>query len=288
MRTREWPARRVRAGAAAGLSLVLAGGVSAVSAAPALAAPLGTVAISSQSGDVTSNPIFAKATTSAPCPAGYGENASLRVGPPNGPFTNLAKPLTDGGYDKAKVTFSPNRSYQLALGSNPADGVWWIVVECFSATAGRHPERFVTPITVSGTGWRVGASGQPAQPGSPDESATQTPTPSASPTATVDPTPAGSAEPNPATSMAEPTPAAHRLPASGASLVIAAIVTGGVLLAGSLVSLLVVRRRRVAPALPKVAWPEESVTEPPTEPPSDSAKTASSSSRTTTPTAKRK
>ncbi|MEU3452529.1 hypothetical protein ABZ671_02825 [Micromonospora sp. NPDC006766] len=280
MSTREWPARRVRAGAAAGLSLALAGGITAVAASPAQAAPLGTVAISARSGDVTSNPIFTKATTSTPCPVGYGENALLRVGPPNGPFTNLAKPLTDGGYDTAKVTFLPNRSYQAALGSNPADGVWWIVVECFSSTAGRHPERFVTPITVSGRSWRVGASGQgqPAQLGLPDEPTTSAP--SASPTATGDPTATDSAESTP---MAEAAPTAHRLPASGTGLVIAASVTGGVLLAGSLVSLLVVRRRRVAPALPKVAWPEETVT-----PPSDQPKTTSSSSRTTTPMAKRK
>ncbi|MFJ8579099.1 hypothetical protein [Micromonospora sp. NPDC093277] len=286
MSSREWPAGRVRAGAAAVLSLALAGGVTAVTAAPALAAPLGTVALSSQSGNVTSTPIFTKATTSAPCPAGYGENAALRVGPPNGPFTNLVRPLTDGGYDTAKISFSPNRSFELALGRKPGDGVWWIVVECFSTTAGRHPERFVTPITVSGSSWRVGASGQPAQLPPPEESAppTESAAPSTSPTASGDPTPTGSVEPNPATSTVEAAPAAHRLPAGGPALVIAALVIGGVLLAAALISLLVVRRRRVAPAPSKVAWAEETVAEPPV----DSAKTESSSSSTTTPTAKRK
>lgn len=130
-------------------------------AAPAAAAPLGTVAISQESGSVTDTPMFAGATTSAPCPAGFGANALIRIGPVDGPFTNLARPSTAGGYDRAPVAFRPDRSFQTALGQPPPEGAWAVVVECFSPDAGRIVDRFVTPVTVTGTSWRVGAPPAP-------------------------------------------------------------------------------------------------------------------------------
>ncbi|OKI73887.1 hypothetical protein [Micromonospora sp. CB01531] len=133
---------------------------------PARAAPLGGVQISATSGSVDAAPVFASATTSAPCPAGFGRNAQLRVGPPGGPYSNLARPLTAGGYDRQPVTATPNRSFATALGGAPVDGEWWVVVECVSETQGVHPERFITPITVSGRQWRAGrpAGAPPATP----------------------------------------------------------------------------------------------------------------------------
>ncbi|MFI7209868.1 hypothetical protein ACIBP4_07220 [Micromonospora maritima] len=71
--------------------------------------------------------------------------------------------MNDGGYDKRMVTANPNRSFATALGGAPVDGEWWVVVECISETQGVHPERFITPITVSGRQWRAGRpAGTPA------------------------------------------------------------------------------------------------------------------------------
>ncbi len=123
---------------------------------PAVAAPLGEVRISQTSGTVDANPVFKTATASAPCPNGYGNDAQVRVGPPGGPFANVAKPLTNGGYDKQPVSAQPNRSFTTALGGAPADGEWLVVVECYSLTQGMYSERFATSITVSGTHWRLG------------------------------------------------------------------------------------------------------------------------------------
>ncbi|MEU3452525.1 Ig-like domain repeat protein [Micromonospora sp. NPDC006766] len=134
----------------------LAAGALVAVASPALAAPLGTVNLSKTSGLVTDSPIFETATTSAPCPSTYGEEAALRIGPAEtGPFTNLTPSLGGGGYDQAPVAANPNRSFQTALGSAPANGRWWIVVECFSLLNGRHPDRFVTEIVVNGNQWKV-------------------------------------------------------------------------------------------------------------------------------------
>ncbi|MEV6815395.1 Ig-like domain repeat protein [Micromonospora sp. NPDC051296] len=134
----------------------LAAGALVAVASPALAAPLGTVNLSQTSGLVTDSPMFESAVTSAPCPTGFGEESALRIGPADtGPFTNLTPSLGGGGYDKAPVTANPNRSFQLALGSAPANGRWWVVVECFSLLEGRHPDRFVTEIVVTGNQWRV-------------------------------------------------------------------------------------------------------------------------------------
>jgi hypothetical protein len=132
-------------------------------AVPAHVSSAGVVRLSQSSGSVDSTPMFASATAARPCPAGYGSDALLRVGPPEGPFTNLARPLVDGGYDTRGVTARPNRSFTTALGgAPPAAGQWWIVVECFSQVRGMHPDRFITPITVTGRTWRAGAGADSA------------------------------------------------------------------------------------------------------------------------------
>jgi hypothetical protein len=173
--------------AAAAPAAAARAGAAPVAAAQAGAANLGTVRLSSTSGSVDTTPIFASAVTSAPCPAGYGTDAQLRVGQPGGPYTNLAKPLTAGGYDKAAVSARPNRSFTTALGGvRPADGEWWVVVECFSITLGIHPQRFVTEITVSGPRWRVGRPAGSAQAGGTGQG--QGGTTAAPGTGTVDPT----------------------------------------------------------------------------------------------------
>ncbi|WBB65478.1 hypothetical protein [Micromonospora sp. WMMD812] len=151
---------------AAAASAALTVAATLVLPVPADAAPLGGVRLSATSGTVDATPIFASATATAPCPTGFGRNAQLRVGPPGGPYSNLARPLSAGGYDRAAVTAQPNRSFATALGGAPVDGEWWVVVECVSETQGVHPERFVTPITVSGRQWRAGrpAGAAPARP----------------------------------------------------------------------------------------------------------------------------
>ncbi len=159
-------ARRMRAKAHATVfALVIfasTGGVTLIATAPAQAASLGALTLTGidgkpqTSGTVDATPMFASATTSAPCPAGFGENASLRIGPPGGPYSNLAKTLGGGGYDEAPVTSDSNRSFTTALGNPPADGVWHIIMECYSLTEGRHPDEFQLPIMVCGRLWKVG------------------------------------------------------------------------------------------------------------------------------------
>ncbi|PZG12619.1 hypothetical protein C1I95_25385 [Micromonospora craterilacus] len=148
--------RRRRAAAMLSVATLLGGMLVGLVGTPAYAADLGTVSLSQTSGRVTDSPMFGTGITSVPCPTGFGEEAALRIGPAEtGPFTNLTPSLGGGGYDKAPVTADPNRSFQLALGSVPANGRWWVVVECFSLLEGRHPNRFVTPIEVTGDQWRV-------------------------------------------------------------------------------------------------------------------------------------
>ncbi|MFE9651897.1 Ig-like domain repeat protein [Micromonospora sp. NPDC006431] len=142
-----------RAGALLGAAVLSAGLVIAVGA-PAQAASLGDVTLSQTSGTVTDTPIFASATT-AKCPTGYGENANLRIGRPGGPYSNLAVALGGGGYDQNPITINPNRSFSTAIGGAPAAGEWWIVVECYSLTEGRHVDEFRTSIQVTGNTWRV-------------------------------------------------------------------------------------------------------------------------------------
>ncbi|MDG4795286.1 Ig-like domain repeat protein [Micromonospora sp. WMMD1082] len=148
-----------RAGSLLG-ALALSTGVLVGIAAPAQAASLGEVEISQSSGLVTDTPIFASGS-SAPCPQGYGENANLRVGRPGGPYSNLAPVLGGGGFDDpgelpdGKITVNPNRSFQTALGAAPGNGEWWVVMECYSLTEGRHTDEFRTSIVVSGNTWRI-------------------------------------------------------------------------------------------------------------------------------------
>ncbi|SNT12460.1 hypothetical protein SAMN05421812_103272 [Asanoa hainanensis] len=145
-----------RISAAAGAVLALAA-TALLLPAPAVAAPLGQVTLDRTSGSVDQNPIFGSATASAPCPTGFGADAMVRIGPPGGPYANVAKPLTAGGYDRKAVSVKPNRSFAMALGNvRPTDGEWEVVVECYSVTDGMHQDRFVTPITVSGGRWRTG------------------------------------------------------------------------------------------------------------------------------------
>ncbi|WP_213450679.1 Ig-like domain repeat protein [Rhizomonospora bruguierae] len=142
-----------RAAALLGAATVSAGVLVGV-AAPAMAASLGDVVLSETSGSVSASPMFAEARSSA-CPQGYGENANLRVGRPGGPYSNLAPVLGGGGYDEGPVTINPNRSFTAALGGAPGEGEWWIVMECYSLTEGRHVDEFRTSIVVSGDTWRV-------------------------------------------------------------------------------------------------------------------------------------
>jgi hypothetical protein len=176
--------------------------------APASAAPLGNIKLSESSGTVDKNPIFGTATAAKPCPSGFGSDAAVRIGPPGGPYQNVAVPLRAGGYDKKPVSVKPNRSFARAIGGTPADGEWWVVVECWSLVQGRHPQLFITPLTVTGKSWKVGqpaggvsldstpspraavptngpVSGAPA-PSASAGGATTAP-PSAAPSATVDP-----------------------------------------------------------------------------------------------------
>jgi len=148
--------KRVFARAAALLGAVtLSAGVMAGLASPAQAASLGEVTLSQQSGSVNDTPIFATATSPA-CPTGYGENASLRVGRPGGPYSNLAVALGGGGFDEAPITVNANRSFTTALGGTPpAAGEWWVIIECYSLTEGRHPDEFRTSIVVTGDQWRI-------------------------------------------------------------------------------------------------------------------------------------
>lgn len=141
---------------------------------------LGTVRLDPASGSVDTDPIFAAGVTSAACPAGYGSDALLRIGRPGGPYTNLARPLTAGDYDRGAVTATPNRSFTTALGGTaPQAGEWWVVAECFSQTQGQHPGRFVTSVTVAGSGWRLSPGGGTASAAS---AASAAPTPAADPT----------------------------------------------------------------------------------------------------------
>ncbi|MEV0398294.1 Ig-like domain-containing protein [Polymorphospora rubra] len=142
--------------AALSLCAVVAG-VVLVAAGPAQAASLGEVRLSQTSGNVDDTPMFGTASSAA-CPPGYGENAGLRIGRPGGPYSNLGRPLGGGGFDTAPVSIEANRSFTTALGGTaPAAGEWWVIMECFSLTEGRHPDEFQTRIQVCGTGWRVGA-----------------------------------------------------------------------------------------------------------------------------------
>ncbi|MDG4764951.1 hypothetical protein O7632_12705 [Solwaraspora sp. WMMD406] len=180
------PATRNLAAALVGTTGAVLIATAALGAAPADdgSGRLGTVELGAAQGTGTDDPIFASATTSAPCPDGYGSDALLRVGPPGGPYTNLARPLIDGGYDRRPVSAQPNRSFAVAIGGTaPSDGEWWVVVECFSELHGQHPQRFATSITVTGDQWRLTPGGGSAAGAT------------ATPAAAAPPTPAPASEP---------------------------------------------------------------------------------------------
>ncbi|MFY1673779.1 hypothetical protein ACN27G_28130 [Plantactinospora sp. WMMB334] len=139
--------------AVAGLSVPAPG---ARAASAGRSAALGALTVTPTSGTVDGSPMLTSATTSTPCPAGYGAAALLRVGPPGGPYSNIARPAGAGGYDRAPVTMNPNRSMATSQGRPPADGEYLIVVECVGETRGTHPERFEAPIVVRGNTWRLG------------------------------------------------------------------------------------------------------------------------------------
>ncbi|GLZ75711.1 hypothetical protein Afil01_05180 [Actinorhabdospora filicis] len=132
-----------------------------VSASPAQAESpiLGVLSLSAASGTVTDTPFVASATTNAPCPSGYGDNASLRAGKPGGPYALLGRIGGDGGYDTAaSVTLPASRSLTTVLGGTPADGDYEVVVTCSGVLTGVHPKSFSTYITVTGADWRVKAA----------------------------------------------------------------------------------------------------------------------------------
>ncbi|GAA4691958.1 hypothetical protein [Phytohabitans rumicis] len=212
--------------------------------APAAAAPLGTVKLSQSSGTVDATPIFGTATASKPCPSGYGSDALVRIGPPGGPYSNVAKPLMSGGYDRKAVTVRPNRSFATALAGAPTDGEWWVVVECFSQDLGQHADRFVTPVTVTGRTWKVGqpASGAadldsppPPRPAVPTAGATASPT--GAPATTPAPTVAGTPGPTPLLASNDRT-------GSGSPLASVAWVAGVVAVLAVVGGIMLLTRRR--------------------------------------------
>jgi len=121
-------------------------------AAPAQAAALGKLTLTPAHGTITANPMFTTATTSAACPAGYGDNASLRVGRAGGPFVNL-RPGSAGSFATAPFSLSPNRSFNTAVGTATGNGTWVVIVQCGGEINGLHPDRFETTISVWGDKW---------------------------------------------------------------------------------------------------------------------------------------
>lgn len=237
---------RVRATFAALSALAVSTLAVVATPAPASAAPLGAVKLSATKGTVDQTPIFATASTSKPCPQGYGQDAAVRIGPPGGPYQNVATPLRAGGYDKKAVSAKPNRSFARAIGGVPASGEWWVVVECWSLTMGRHPQLFITPLTVSGREWKVGQpvggasldSPPPPNATVPLNGAPGSPAPEGSASA-----PAGAATTPPA--APDPELASNNRSGSGSSLA-SVLWVGAVVLALAVVGAitLLTRRRR--------------------------------------------
>ncbi|MEV4626549.1 Ig-like domain repeat protein [Micromonospora sp. NPDC049523] len=172
----------------AGASMVAAGilGVAAMTGAvlvglapSAQAAVLGALTLNPTNGTLGASPALIGASTPAACPAGFGDQAVLKVGPVAGTFFNLAKIASDGDYDKQPFTLAANRSILKAIEPNSMTaGDYRITVTCVSGTLGDHPDQFETVITVEGTNWHVKGGGGP----------TNTPTTttlSASPTGTA-------------------------------------------------------------------------------------------------------
>lgn len=127
-------------------------------AAPARAEPvvLGTLALTPTSGSVADNPFVTSATTPGGCPSGYGQNASLRVGPVGSPTALLNRIGSAGGYDTVtSITFAANRSLTTALGGAAADGSYEVAVVCSGVDGTLHPKNYSTVITVTGGTWQV-------------------------------------------------------------------------------------------------------------------------------------
>ena len=141
-------------GILAAAALATVGVVSVPSAA--MAADLGTLTLSQESGTVSAIPMLASVTTSAACPVGYGTNAAVKVGRA-GTFSNLAPIGSANNYADAAFSLSPNRSMARALtGSDTgtvAAGDWDIVVLCAGEILGDHADMFRTTITVTGNNW---------------------------------------------------------------------------------------------------------------------------------------
>ncbi|MFI6759172.1 hypothetical protein ACIBF5_08520 [Micromonospora sp. NPDC050417] len=120
---------------------------------------LGTLTLSQTSGSVSDTPFVANATTSAGCPTGYGQNASLRVGPVGGQSRLLGPIGSAGNYDTvASITLPAARSLTTALGAAPADGDYEVIINCAGVPVGTHPKTFSTLVTVSGSNWQVKAA----------------------------------------------------------------------------------------------------------------------------------
>lgn len=241
---------RARARLAA-LSALAVAALSAVAfPEPASAAPLGTIKLSESSGTVDKTPIFGTATAAKPCPAGYGADALVRIGPPGGPYQNVATPLRDGGYDKKPVSVKPNRSFARAIGGTPANGEWWVVVECWSLTKGQHAQQFITPLTVTGKSWKVGQPAGGASLNSPPPPAAGVPITgpaSGAPTPTGTPGAATTAPPTAGPASLDPALASNNR--SGSASPLASVLwVGGVVLVLAIVGAiaLLTRRRRTS------------------------------------------
>ncbi|MGY0232984.1 hypothetical protein [Longispora urticae] len=189
-------------------------------AGPAQAAPLGTLAITPATGSVDA--VFAGVRTSAACPAGYGTNAAIKVGKAGGPYNNLHKVGSAGGYDRAPFTLDANRSLRAAQAGE--DGEYQVVVLCTSESQGDHPDLFVAGITVTGGTWKSTGGGAPGGPSQQVNAEVTGPTP---------------------TVAATPTRAGGPLPTTGVSLG-TLLPAGLVLLGAGAGAVWMVRRRRAA------------------------------------------
>ena len=206
-------------------------------ATPAQAAPLGTIALNPTSGTVDANSMLVSGTTSAKCPAEYGQNAVLRVGPIGGPYNNLNRIGSDGNYDQAPFTLATNRSMTAALGTQPANGDYEIVIECSGVILGTHPDKFVTAITVTGGNWAARTGPSPG----PVPSASASGSGSVSLNASIAPSPSSG---SPSVSPAPPG-GGDDLPTTGFPIALIVLI-GLLLLGGGAAAVHVARRRRAA------------------------------------------
>ncbi|MFI6759171.1 hypothetical protein ACIBF5_08515 [Micromonospora sp. NPDC050417] len=232
----------------------------------AQAAPLGPLTLGPTSGSTTANPLFTSVTTAAPCPAGYGQNVGLRIGPAGGSGGLLLAPQNAGGYDANPVRFPATiRTLTQALGVQTAeDGDYDVYVECFGLTAGRHPERFQTTISVTGDRWQIRTGGPaPAGPSTPAPALEPPPTtaptsPSAGSGPTVDAAPTTEST----SAAAAPVSPSRRAGEGdgGPSVVLLGVLIGGLAVAVAAGALLVARRRRAAATGPTgvATWNDQS------------------------------